>query len=51
MTDALNAFVVLFIVVDPIGVAWLFTVLTVGSELKQQRRMALQGVSFALVFM
>jgi multiple antibiotic resistance protein len=51
MTDALNAFVVLFIVVDPVGVAWLFAALTVGSELNQQRRMAIQGVSFALVFM
>jgi MarC family membrane protein len=51
MTDALNAFVVLFIVVDPIGVAWLFAVLTVGIELKQQRRMAILGVVFALVFM
>jgi MarC family membrane protein len=51
MTDALNAFVVLFIVVDPIGIAWLFAALTAGSELKQQRRMAVQGVTFALVFM
>jgi MarC family membrane protein len=51
MTDALNAFVVLFIVVDPIGVAWMFAALTVSYELKQQRLMAIQGVLFALVFM
>lgn len=51
MTDTLNAFVVLFIVVDPIGVAWLFAALTAGSDLKQQRRMAVQGVTFALMFM
>ncbi len=51
MNDALNAFVVLIIVVDPVGVAWLFAALTVGCELKQQRRMAIQGVIFALVFM
>ena len=51
MAEALNAFAVLFIVVDPIGVAWLFAALTTGSEPNQQRRMAIQGVAFALVFM
>lgn len=51
MSDVLNAFVVLFIVVDPVGIAWVFSALTVGCEVKQQRRMAIQGVSFALIFM
>jgi multiple antibiotic resistance protein len=51
MADALNAFVVLFIVVDPVGIAWIFSSLTVGYELRDQRRMAIQGVSFALFFM
>jgi len=49
MTDALNAFVVLFIVLDPIGVAWLFAAMTVGSNLHQQRRMAINGVTLAVV--
>jgi len=51
MTDVLNAFIVLFIVVDPIGIAWVFSALTVGCEVKLQRRMAIQGVIFALLFM
>lgn len=51
MADVLNAFIVLFIVVDPIGIAWVFSALTVSCEVKQQRRMAVQGVIFALVFM
>ena len=51
MADVLNAFIVLFIVVDPIGVAWVFSALTIGCEVKQQRRMAVQGVIFALIFM
>jgi multiple antibiotic resistance protein len=51
MAEALNAFVVLFIVVDPVGVAWMFATITVGYELIQQRRMAIMGVSFALIFM
>jgi MarC family membrane protein len=51
MTDALNAFVVLFIVLDPIGVAWLFAALTVGSDLLQQRRMAIRGVVLAVIIM
>lgn len=51
MADVLNAFIVLFIVVDPIGIAWVFSALTIGCEVKQQRRMAVQGVAFALIFM
>lgn len=47
MPDALNAFVVLFIVLDPIGVAWLFAALTFDSTPKQQVQMALRGVVLA----
>lgn len=47
MFDALNAFVVLFIVLDPIGVAWLFAALTIDNNPQQQRRMAVRGVVLA----
>jgi multiple antibiotic resistance protein len=47
MLEALNAFVVLFIVLDPIGVAWLFAALTVGNTPQQQWRTALRGVLLA----
>ena len=47
MADALNAFVVLFIVLDPVGVAWMFAVLTVENSRQQQRRMAIRGVLLA----
>lgn len=51
MTDALNAFVVLFIVVDPIGVAWMFATFTAASSQAQQRKMAFRGVVLAGVIM
>lgn len=47
MADAVNAFVVLFIVLDPIGVAGLFAVLTVNNSGQQQRHMAIRGVTLA----
>lgn len=47
MLDALNAFVVLFIVLDPVGVAWLFAALTADNTRQQQRRMAMRGVMLA----
>ncbi len=47
MLEALNAFVVLFIVLDPIGVAWLFAALTIDNHPQQQRRMAVRGVVLA----
>ena len=51
MLDALNAFVVLFIVLDPIGVAWIFAALTSGHNPQQQRRTALRGVLLATMIM
>lgn len=51
MTEALNAFVVLFIVLDPIGVAWIFAALTVDSDPHQQRKMAIRGVVLAGLIM
>lgn len=43
----LNAFVVLFIVVDPIGVAWMFAALTRRADRATQTRMAVRGVALA----
>lgn len=51
MTEALNAFIVLFIVLDPIGVAWLFAALTVDTNAPQQRDMAVRGVLLAALIM
>lgn len=48
MLDTLiNSFVVLFIVIDPIGIAPLFMVLTKGSTPNHQRTMALRGTTVA----
>ena len=51
MADALNAFVVLFIVLDPVGVAWVFAALTAGGDATQQRLMAIRGVMLAGLIM
>ena len=51
MADALNAFVVLFIVLDPVGMAWMFAALTVDNTRQQQRHMAIRGVTLAGVIM
>ncbi|MFO7603744.1 MAG: MarC family protein [Gammaproteobacteria bacterium] len=51
MTEALNAFVVLFIVLDPVGVAWMFAALTADAEPRQQRAMAIRGVILAGMIM
>lgn len=40
----INVFVVLFIVVDPIGVAWMFAALTQRADDRARRRMAVRGV-------
>lgn len=40
----LSAFVTLFIVIDPVGVAWLFVALTHGSDDAVRRRMAIRAV-------
>ncbi|MDX1518765.1 MAG: MarC family protein [Gammaproteobacteria bacterium] len=47
MNDALNAFIVLFIVIDPVGVAWMFTALTRNFTTRQQLLTALRGVAMA----
>jgi len=48
MLDTLiNSFVVLFIVIDPIGIAPLFMVLTKGSTPNHQRGMAMRGTAVA----
>jgi len=44
MDTLANAFVTLLIVVDPIGVAWVFAGLTYGQDTAYQRRMAVKGV-------
>lgn len=51
MTEALNSFVVLFIVLDPVGVAWLFAALTVNDTPAQKRKMVFRGVLLAALIM
>ncbi len=51
MDSLLHAFAVLFIVVDPIGVAWLFAALTHNKDHAAQRRIALRGVILAGVIL
>lgn len=51
MEPLVNAFVVLFIVIDPIGVAWLFAVLARTSPPAAQRRMAVRGVGLATLIL
>jgi len=48
MNEALNSFVVLIIVLDPVGVAWLFAAMTVHDTAPQKRSMILRGVALAL---
>lgn len=51
-TDTLlNVFVVLFIVIDPVGVAWMFAALTQRAERAVRRRMAIRGVSLAALIL
>lgn len=51
---SLNAFITLFVVIDPVGVATLFAALTFGEAEAYRRRMALKGtlisatISFAV---
>jgi multiple antibiotic resistance protein len=47
MESLLNAFVVLFVVVDPIGVALIFFTLTRELSTSQQRKTALRGTALA----
>ena len=47
MENYLNNFIVLFSVVDPIGVAWLFGAMTHGTPRREQRQMAIRATLFA----
>lgn len=47
MDSIINNFIVLFSVVDPIGVAWLFAAMTRGTEHHVQRKMAIRATVFA----
>jgi multiple antibiotic resistance protein len=51
MEILINSFVVLFVVIDPIGVALIFYTLTHNIEIRQQRRAALRGVTLATVIL
>ena len=45
--NILNNFVVLFSVVDPVGVAWLFAAMTQGVSRQVQRKMAIRATLYA----
>lgn len=47
MEALLNTFVVLFIVIDPVGLAPMFLVLTHGATAEYQRKMAVRGTALA----
>jgi len=49
--DLFNAFVVLFVVIDPLGTASVFAVLTRGMAAGQRRRVALRGVLVAALIL
>jgi MarC family membrane protein len=51
MESLLNAFVVLFVVVDPIGVALIFFTLTRDLSTSQQRKTAIRGTALATVIL
>ena len=51
MEILINSFVVLFVVIDPIGVALIFYTLTHNADVQQQRRTALRGVTLATVIL
>jgi membrane protein, MarC family len=51
MNAFLNNFVVLFSVIDPIGVAWLFAAMTHGTARQEQRRMAYRATILASIIL
>ncbi|HEM47520.1 MAG TPA: NAAT family transporter [Alphaproteobacteria bacterium] len=51
MEPLVNAFVVLFIVIDPVGVAWMFAALTRTTPRPAQVRMALRGVGLSTLIL
>lgn len=50
-SSLINEFVVLFIVVDPVGVAWMFAALTQRADNALRRRMAVRGVALAALIL
>jgi len=51
MADAFNSYIILFIVLDPIGVAWLFAAITPNDPPAQRRAMVLRGVVLATLIL
>jgi len=51
MDEIVNSFVALFIVIDPLGVAAVFSALTHGMETASQRKMAIKGASLAALIL
>ena len=51
MEQLLNNFIVLFIVVDPVGVAWMFAAMTHHSDPRTRKVMALRGVALAALIL
>ncbi len=47
----LNAFLLLFVAIDPIGLAPMFAALSAGSDRAQQRHMAIKGVMLAALIL
>ncbi|MDH5407029.1 MAG: MarC family protein [Gammaproteobacteria bacterium] len=46
-----STFIVLFSVIDPVGVAWMFASMVHGVEIKQQRRMAVNATVLSSVIL
>jgi len=51
MSEFLNYFLVLFIVLDPFGVVWLFAAMTPHDSWLQRRNMAIRGVMLATIIL
>jgi len=51
MDNLFNTFVVLFIVIDPLGIIPIFVGLTHGNDAQWQRRMAIRGILLATVIL
>lgn len=51
LTEAINSFTTLFVIIDPVGNAPIFLALTVGMATAQRRRIALRGVLVAAVIL
>ena len=51
LTDAINSFTTLFVVIDPIGTAPIFLALTVGMGAAERRRIAVRGILVGAVIL